>query len=155
MRFLNIITGAGNAPPSAEHQARMGESIAEEVAAGRMLATGGLGRRATSAARIIRKGGKTTVEDPPSGDGWMAASGFAITEAPKAKAVIADLPVGYYPLQPSEKYDTQATTGRSFVHQLLIEKSLDFVTDDGWVYLIVPANVMTGEQAKSLLKFAS
>lgn len=77
----------------------------------------------------------------------------AITEAPKAKAVIADLPVGYYPLQPSEKYYTQATTGRSFVHQLLIEKSLDFVTDDGWVYLIVPANVMTGEQAKSLLKF--
>jgi uncharacterized glyoxalase superfamily protein PhnB len=88
MRFLNIITGAGNAPPSAEHQARMGESIAEEVAAGRMLATGGLGKRATSAARIIRKDGKTTVEDPPSGDGWMAASGFAITESPSKEEAI-------------------------------------------------------------------
>jgi uncharacterized glyoxalase superfamily protein PhnB len=89
MRFLNIITGASNAPPSAEHQAQMGKSIAEEVAAGRMLATGGLGKRATSAARITRRGGKVTVEDPPLGDGWMAASGFAITESPSKEDAIA------------------------------------------------------------------
>lgn len=77
----------------------------------------------------------------------------AVSKTPKAKAVIADLPVGYYPLQPASHFQTKATEGRSFVHHLLIEKSLDFITDDGWVYLIVPANIMMGDQAKSLLKF--
>jgi uncharacterized glyoxalase superfamily protein PhnB len=86
MRFLNIING--DAPPTPEHQAAMGKSIAEEVAAGRMIATGGLGKRATSAARLTRKAGKITVEDPPSGDGWMAAGGFAVTEAASKEEAI-------------------------------------------------------------------
>lgn len=88
MRFLNIITGANNAP-GAEHQAQMGKSIAEEVVAGRMIATGALGKRATAAARITRKGGRISVEDPPSGNGWMAASGFAVTESASKEEAVA------------------------------------------------------------------
>ena len=79
----------------------------------------------------------------------------SLKDVPKAKVVIADLPVGYYPLDPGNTYDTRVSEGRSFVHHLLIEKSLDFLTDEGWAYLIVPANVLTGDNAKSLLKFVA
>lgn len=80
---------------------------------------------------------------------------ISIEEAPKAKVVIADLPVGYYPLQPSDKFITRNQNGRSFVHHLLIEKSLDFVADDGWIYLLVPANVLNGDEAKKVLQFVT
>lgn len=80
---------------------------------------------------------------------------IATHNVPKANAVIADLPIGYYPLQPGDDYETRASEGHSLVHHLLIEKSLDFVTDDGWVYLIVPANVLNGDHAKSLLQFVA
>ncbi|AEJ31530.1 MULTISPECIES: class I SAM-dependent methyltransferase [Leuconostoc] len=80
---------------------------------------------------------------------------IAVDNAPKAKAVIADLPVGYYPLVPSDSYTTRASDGRSLTHHLLIEKSLDFVTDDGWVYLIVPVNVLSGAHAKKILQFVT
>ncbi|WP_294974475.1 class I SAM-dependent methyltransferase [uncultured Leuconostoc sp.] len=80
---------------------------------------------------------------------------IATKDVPKSKAVIADLPVGYYPIQPGDNYDTRATEGRSFVHHLLIEKSLEFVTEDGWIYLIVPADILNGDNAKSLLKLVA
>ncbi|AFT82246.1 class I SAM-dependent methyltransferase [Leuconostoc carnosum] len=76
-------------------------------------------------------------------------------DIPKAKVVIADLPVGYYPIQPEGAYITQADDGRSFVHQLMIEKSVDFVTDDGWIYLIVPANILSDKDSKKLLQFVT
>lgn len=80
---------------------------------------------------------------------------ISIEDTPKAKVVIADLPVGYYPLQPSDKLTTRHQNGRSFVHHLLIEKSLDFVADDGWIYLLVPANVLNGDEAKKVLQFVT
>ncbi|WP_302045972.1 class I SAM-dependent methyltransferase [Leuconostoc lactis] len=98
---------------------------------------------ATAVDQLLTKGTTTFYESDV----------VALTEMPKAKAVIADLPVGYYPLEPAESYQTRNQDDRSFVHHLLIEKSLEFATDDGWVYLIVPANVMMGDQAKDLLKF--
>ncbi len=93
MRFLNIMTATGPAanagPPDPAHMAAMNKSINEAVAAGAMLATGGLGKRATSAARLISKGGKITVEDPPKGDGWMAGSGYALTQSDSKEEAIA------------------------------------------------------------------
>jgi PhnB protein len=95
MRFLNIITGltpAANTAPDPAHMARMNKSIAADVAAGAMLATGGIGKRATSAARVILKGGQITLEDPPkdgANGGWMAGGGFALTESPSKEAAIA------------------------------------------------------------------
>lgn len=78
---------------------------------------------------------------------------IAIDDTLKAKAVIADLPVGYYPVVPSDRYELRANDGRSLTHHLLIEKSLDFVTEDGWVYLIVPANILSGMDAKKIVQF--
>ncbi|GMA69464.1 DNA methyltransferase [Leuconostoc litchii] len=78
-----------------------------------------------------------------------------IKDGPKAKAVIADLPIGYYPLQPDDSFTTKNNEDKSFVHHLMIEKALDFVANDGWVYLLVPANVLNGPEAKQLLKFVT
>jgi uncharacterized glyoxalase superfamily protein PhnB len=68
--------------------AKVRDTIAQKIASGALLATGGLGARATSAARITKKGGETTVEDPPSGDGWMAGGGYSLTEYPTKEAAI-------------------------------------------------------------------
>lgn len=74
-----------------------------------------------------------------------------LEDTPKAKVVIADLPVGYYPMAAPSYYATQLANGQSMVHQLLIEKSLDFLTPDGWAYLLVPADVLSGTDSKKLL----
>ncbi|MGZ5968610.1 MAG: VOC family protein, partial [Polyangiales bacterium] len=58
------------------------------IESGALLATGGIGKRATSAARVAKKDGKITVEDPPAGDGWMAGGGYSLTEfATKEEAI--------------------------------------------------------------------
>jgi site-specific DNA-methyltransferase (adenine-specific) len=72
---------------------------------------------------------------------------------PTSDIVIGDVPVGYYPLTPSQTYQTRQTDGKSLVHQLLIEKSLQALKEDGWAYIIVPAMSLTGEQAKPLMQF--
>lgn len=98
MRFLHIVSSIPSAtpsspaprtPPSPEHLAKVRKTIGEAVAAGSLLATGALGKRATSAARITRKGGETTVEDPPQGDGWMAGGGYSLTEYPSKEEAVA------------------------------------------------------------------
>ena len=71
--------------------AKVRKSIGEAIADGSLIATGPLGKRATSAARVVRKDGTITVEDPPSGDGWMAAGGFALTEYASKEEAIADV----------------------------------------------------------------
>jgi PhnB protein len=84
-RYLQIVTSAAapSGPPDPAHIAAMQKSIGEAVAAGTMLSTGGIGKRATGGARVIRKGGDYTVEDPPKdgsgGGGWMAGGGWAMT----------------------------------------------------------------------------
>ena len=92
MRFLQIITAgtpAANTAPDPEHFAKMRQSIADEVASGAMIATGGLGKRATSAARVVKKGAKITIEDPPSGEGWMAGGGYALVQSSSKEDAIA------------------------------------------------------------------
>jgi PhnB protein len=93
MRFLQIVTSVGPRVPRAPdpaHMAKVGQSIRESIASGSLLATGPLGKRATSAARITRKDGEISVEDPPSGEGWMAGGGYSLTEFPSKEAAIAD-----------------------------------------------------------------
>lgn len=93
-RYLQITISAapGSGPRTPEHVAAMQKLIGERVARGNMLATGGIGKRASGAARVIRKDGKITVEDPPKdgpgGGGWMAGGGYALTQyAAKAEAI--------------------------------------------------------------------
>lgn len=92
MRFLQITTAAGPTPGprDPEHMARVRAAITEKIENGTTLATGGLGRRDTAAARVVRKDGKVTVEDPPGGDGWMAGGGYALSSHESKEAAIED-----------------------------------------------------------------
>ena len=78
MRFLQIVKShTQGGQPDPEHMAKVTKAINDAIATGALIATGGIGKRATSAARISRIGGKVTVENPPKGDGgWMAAGGY-------------------------------------------------------------------------------
>lgn len=92
MRFLQLVIAGTkpSGPPDPAHLAKVRQTIAQAIESGSLLATGSLGKRATAAARIIRQGGKFTVEDPPSGDGWMAAGGYSLTEFPSKDDAIAE-----------------------------------------------------------------
>lgn len=91
MRFLQITMskGAPSGPPDPDHLALVRQRIAEEIASGKLIAIGALKQRATDAARVVRKGGAVTVEDPPAGDGWMAGGGYVLFEAASKEEAIA------------------------------------------------------------------
>jgi hypothetical protein len=61
MRFLQIAVSKEPGPLNPEHFAKVKQSIREAIASGSLLATGGIGKRATSAARITRKRGEVSV----------------------------------------------------------------------------------------------
>lgn len=90
MRFLQIVTSPAPArAPDPAQREKAGQSIRNAIASGTLLATGGLGKRATDAARVVRKGGEITVEDPPNAE-WMEAGGYSVTEFDTKEAAIAD-----------------------------------------------------------------
>lgn len=91
MRFLQIITTVNmSGPPDPAHMAKTKASIDAAIQSGAMVATGTLGKRATSAARLIQKNGEIRVEDPPSGEGWMAGGGYGLCDyASKEEAIAA------------------------------------------------------------------
>ncbi|CAK1225044.1 class I SAM-dependent methyltransferase [Fructobacillus evanidus] len=74
-----------------------------------------------------------------------------------ADIVVGDLPIGYYPSKAPENFVTAfpEQDGQSYAHYLMIEKSLDLVKDDGWIYLIVPSDLLTGPRYESILKLFS
>lgn len=94
MRFLQITTAGPvrTGAPDPEHMAKVQKTIGEGIASGAILATGPIGKRATSAARVIMKGGKFAVEDPPvdpaSGETWMAGGGYSLTSFTSKDAAI-------------------------------------------------------------------
>jgi uncharacterized glyoxalase superfamily protein PhnB len=94
MRFLQIVmSSAPSSPPTPktpEHVAKMRSVIQERIASGSLLATGALGKRTTSAARITRRGGEVSIEDPPQGDGWMAGGGYSLGEYASKEEAIAN-----------------------------------------------------------------
>lgn len=74
-------------------------------------------------------------------------------QVPKADIVIADLPIGYYPLDERAKaFKTSAKEGHSFVHHLLIEQALNSLADGGWGLFVVPKGMFETKEAKELLK---
>lgn len=68
--------------------------------------------------------------------------------------VVADLPVGYYPddVQANE-YVLKADEGYSYSHHLLIEQSLYYTTDGGYLLLLIPEFLFEGDQSKQLHSF--
>lgn len=67
--------------------------------------------------------------------------------------VLADLPVGFYPLTASETSQVRAKEGLTYVHHLLIEKTIKMLRPGGLGLLLVPAAVFESEQAAILLKY--
>lgn len=86
---------------------------------------------------------------------FYQADVLSLEETPKAKVVIADLPVGYYTVDDDWQFETKSSNGQSWLQNLIVEKSLSFVSDDGWVYLVVPAALLSGDNAKKLLQFVT
>jgi uncharacterized glyoxalase superfamily protein PhnB len=91
MRFLQIVTADARGTPTPEHMAKVSQAIGELIAAGKLIATGAIGKRATAAARIRQRGVDVTVEEPPAGDDrWMAAGGYSLIEVASKQEAIED-----------------------------------------------------------------
>jgi len=93
MRFLQIITTPGmSGPPDPEHMARMNALMKEAIANGYLAATGGIGKRTTAAARVVKQGGEISVQDPPteSDNTWMAGGGFGLGDFASKDDAIAN-----------------------------------------------------------------
>ncbi|MEO2074739.1 MAG: class I SAM-dependent methyltransferase [Bacillus sp. (in: firmicutes)] len=69
-------------------------------------------------------------------------------------AVIADLPVGFYPNDVrAADYQLKADTGHSYAHHLFIEQSVRHTAPGGYLFLLVPSGLFESEQAGQLREF--
>ncbi|MBL4951126.1 class I SAM-dependent methyltransferase [Neobacillus sp. OS1-32] len=69
-------------------------------------------------------------------------------------AVIADLPVGYYPNDiRADDYQLKADNGHSYAHHLFIEQSVRHTKPGGYLFFIIPNGLFESEQAGKLHDF--
>ncbi|MFZ7945757.1 class I SAM-dependent methyltransferase [Neobacillus sp. 19] len=69
-------------------------------------------------------------------------------------AVIADLPVGFYPNDVrAADYQLQAPEGHSYSHHLFIEQSVRHTTPGGYLFFLIPNGLFESEQAPQLHEF--
>ncbi|WP_216828941.1 class I SAM-dependent methyltransferase [Alkalihalobacterium elongatum] len=65
--------------------------------------------------------------------------------------IISDLPVGYYPNDDvAAGYELKAKEGRSFVHHLMIEKSIELTKENGYLVFLIPNFLFESDQAPAL-----
>ncbi|MFK9091180.1 class I SAM-dependent methyltransferase [Bacillus salipaludis] len=70
------------------------------------------------------------------------------------EAVIADLPIGFYPNDiRAEDYQLKAKEGHSYSHHLFIEQSVRHTTPGGYLFFLVPNGLFESEQAPQLHEF--
>lgn len=70
----------------------------------------------------------------------------------KPNVVVSDLPIGFYPDDAVAKYYEVAVNDEyTYAHHLLIEHSLQILSDNGWGIFIVPSNVFETKQGHKLL----
>lgn len=75
-------------------------------------------------------------------------------DIPTCDIAVADLPVGYYPLdQNTVNYRTRAQKGHSYVHHLLIEQSMNYLTPGGWGFFLIPSNLFQTKESKSFVEW--
>lgn len=68
-----------------------------------------------------------------------------------ADIVVADLPVGYYPVdERAKQFATAAKSGHSYAHHLLIEQGLKLLRPGGLGLFYVPAGVFQSTEANGL-----
>lgn len=71
-----------------------------------------------------------------------------------ANVVLSDLPVGYYPLDDRvQRFETHAKTGHSYVHHILIERSLEILQPGGVGIFAIPRGLFETKEAQTLLKY--
>lgn len=65
--------------------------------------------------------------------------------------IVADLPVGYYPddVRASD-FELQAKEGHSYAHHLLIEQSINYTKNGGYLILVVPHYLFNSDQSDQL-----
>ncbi|EKN65097.1 N-6 DNA methylase [Neobacillus bataviensis LMG 21833] len=69
-------------------------------------------------------------------------------------AVIADLPIGYYPNDiRAADYQLKASKGHSFSHHLFIEQSVKHTKPGGYLFFLIPNGLFESEQAPQLHEF--
>ena len=77
--------------------------------------------------------------------------GIAEWDVTDIDLAIADLPVGYYPIDDNAaKFKTKADEGHSYAHHLLIEQTMNNLNDGGIGMFIVPSAIFQTDQAKKL-----
>ena len=69
-------------------------------------------------------------------------------------AVIADLPIGYYPNDVrAADYQLKSDTGHSYSHHLFIEQSVRHTSPGGYLFFLVPNGLFESEQAPLLHEY--
>ncbi|WP_334330302.1 class I SAM-dependent methyltransferase [Companilactobacillus sp. HBUAS59699] len=77
--------------------------------------------------------------------------GISEWEVTDIDMAIADLPVGYYPIdENAAKFKTKSDEGHSYAHHLLIEQTMNNLNDGGVGIFIVPSQIFQTDQAKKL-----
>ncbi|WP_125583839.1 class I SAM-dependent methyltransferase [Levilactobacillus cerevisiae] len=73
---------------------------------------------------------------------------------PASDLIVADLPIGYYPVDDNAvNFKTAATSGHTYVHHLLLEQAINQLTPGGIGVFLVPSQLFQSEQAQNLLKW--
>jgi len=66
-------------------------------------------------------------------------------------AVVADLPIGYYPDDVrSADYKLAASEGHSYSHHLFIEQSMNAVKSGGYLFFVIPNGLFESQEAPKL-----
>ena len=75
-------------------------------------------------------------------------------DIPQSDLAVADLPIGYYPLDDNVKnYQTKAEKGHSYVHHLLIEQTMNYIVPGGFAFFVVPSNLFETKESESFVKW--
>ncbi|MCT8137372.1 class I SAM-dependent methyltransferase [Anaerobacillus sp. CMMVII] len=68
--------------------------------------------------------------------------------------VVGDLPIGYYPNEEvANRYQLKSKEGMSYTHHLMIEQSLNYAKEGGFLVFLIPNFIFESDQAKQLHSF--
>ncbi|WP_087971921.1 class I SAM-dependent methyltransferase [Oceanobacillus rekensis] len=68
--------------------------------------------------------------------------------------IVADLPVGYYPDDiRANDFELKADSGHSYSHHLLIEQSMKYTKEAGYLILVIPEFLFDSDQSEKLYSY--
>lgn len=73
-------------------------------------------------------------------------------DIPQCDLAVADLPIGYYPLDDNaDNYQTKSSEGHSYVHHLLIEQTMNYLVPAGYAFFIVPSDLFQTKESATFV----